>query len=278
MVKIMSDSSTLYSVAEGKRAGVDIVPLSVQAGDRSYRELEEIDTPSFLQLIQDGHMPTSSQPGVGETMEHYRQCGEDEILNITMADGLSGTYSSACCARENVENAERIHVWDSRTLCGPQRHLVNCAAALAKQGRTARQILQVLEEKAARCKSFLIPQDFGFLKRGGRLTPLAAAMGGLLKLVPVMTQTKDCKRLEKFTLKRTFSKAVASVLDEFEKLGMIRGYKFYITHGCAPERAEAARRQILARWPGAEVELYLLTPAFLTQGGPQCVAIQGILA
>lgn len=98
MVRIISDTSTLYSTTEARQAGFAVSPLSVTIAGNSYREFDEISADAFVALIREGHMPSSSQPAVGDVAALYEAYPEDEILNIAMADGLSGTYASAVAA------------------------------------------------------------------------------------------------------------------------------------------------------------------------------------
>ena len=98
MVRIVSDTSTLYSTTQALEAGFAVSPLSVTIGGKSYREFDEISSEQFVALIRQGNMPTSSQPAIGEVTELYEKYPEDEILNISMAMGLSGTYDSAVAA------------------------------------------------------------------------------------------------------------------------------------------------------------------------------------
>ena len=76
MVQIMSDSSALYSIAQGKEVGLVVNPLSVSVADKTYREFEEIDSDTFLKLVIEGNTPSSSQPSVGETLSLYEQYGD----------------------------------------------------------------------------------------------------------------------------------------------------------------------------------------------------------
>ena len=213
MIRLISDSSTLYSIEEGKALPCDITPLCVTINGKTYREFEEIDAETFLGLIKAGYIPSSSQPSMGELIELFEKYPDDEILVISMADGLSGTYQTAEAARQHTEHPERIHVVNSQTLCGPHRYLVDLAARLIRDGRQIEDILETLQNKIATSLSFLLPQDFSYLKRGGRCTPMAAAMGGLLKLQPIMIQAEEGRRLEKFGVGRSFDAAVKSVLD-----------------------------------------------------------------
>ena len=118
MVCNISDASTLYFSSQAKEAGFSVAPLSVTIGGNTYRIFDEVSSAVFVDLIQQGNMPTSSQPAAGEVCALYEQYPDDEILNISMADGLSGTYASAVAAFELYEN-KNITVLNSRTLCGP---------------------------------------------------------------------------------------------------------------------------------------------------------------
>ena len=105
MVRIVSDTSTLYSTAQAREAGFAVSPLSVTINGKSYREFDEISSQEFVDIIHQGHMPTSSQPAIGEVTALYEEFAGDEILNIAMASGLSGTYTSAVAAAELCDHA-----------------------------------------------------------------------------------------------------------------------------------------------------------------------------
>ena len=131
MIRIISDSSTLYSIEEGKKNKIDIAPLSVTINGETYRENEDITTEEFIKIINEGHLPISSQPSVGEVVNLYEKYPDDEIINISMADGLSGTYNSACMAKNMCQNSNNIEAVNARTLCMPHRYLVECAVKIA---------------------------------------------------------------------------------------------------------------------------------------------------
>lgn len=276
MIKIISDSSTLYSVEEAKQNNLDITPLSVTINNKSYKELVDIQTEEFVEIINQGHLPVSSQPSIGEVVEVYNKYPENEIINITLADGLSGTYNSACTAKEMVDHGGSITVINSRTLCGPQRYLVDVAVKLAEANKTKDEIISEIEALIPTSKSFLIPQDFDFLVRGGRVSPLVGKIGGLMKIVPIMVLSEDSTRLDKFSTKRTFKKAIQEICDALQAFGVNEQYKIYITHACNEELAETAKEIIAKQIENADIEKALLTPAFTTHGGPDCVAIQVI--
>lgn len=275
MVRIVSDTSTLYSSAQAREAGFAVSPLSVNIAGNTYREFDEISSDDFVTLIRQGNMPTSSQPAIGEVAALYEEFAGEEILNIAMADGLSGTYASAVAAADLSDN-RNITVINSRTLCGPHRYLVENAVKMAKEGKALREIVDRTEALMDTAKSYLIPADFGYLRRGGRLSPLVSYVGQVTHLAPVMTQTDDGRQLTAAGIRPSFVQAVKYVTKALESRGVGRGWHIYITHGAAPHLAEKARKLLVAAFPAATLEVYPLSPAFITQGGPECVAVQVI--
>ena len=227
-----------------------------------------------MSIINQGHMPTSSQPAIGEVTALYEEFAGEQILNIAMAQGLSGTYMSAVAAADLCDNAAEITVVNSRTLCGPHRYMVERAVAMAGDGATMEELLQWLNKRMDTAKSFLIPADFDYLRRGGRLSPLVSHVGKLAGLAPVMTQTEDGTRLTVASIKRGFKHAVKYCVDALRKQGIGRGWKVYISHAAVPEKADQALAALKAAMPEAEYEIVPLSPAFTTQGGPGCIAIQ----
>ena len=276
MIRIISDSSSLYSEKKGQEKNITIASLTVHINGKNYREYEDIETEEFINIINEGHMPTSSQPSIGHVVDMYNQYEEDEIINISMADGLSGTYNSACVARGMAENPERIHVINSETLCGPQNYLVDLAVELVKLGKTKNEIVSEIKKAMEETKSFLIPHDFDYLVRGGRLSPIVGKIGSVIKLVPVMTLAEDKKSLVKFTTKRTLKKAIQKISEEMINNNVDSNYKIYISHACNEKLAKDIKNIILEYIENADIEIKMLGPVFTTQGGPSCISVQYI--
>ena len=276
MIRIVADTSTLYSTAQAKEAGFDVSPLSVTINGRSYREFDEISAEEFVDIIHQGHLPVSSQPAIGEVAALYEQYRDDEVINVAMADGLSGTYRSAVAAAELAERPERITVVNTRTLCGPHRYLTELAVRLVQEGRSAAEIVKTLQEKMDTAKSFLVPADFDYLRRGGRLSPLVSYVGQAASLMPIMTQTEDGCRLAVASVRRGFNHTMKYVEKAFQKHGVGAGWRVYITHAAAPELAQKAMDALKNVFPDCIFEVYPLSPAFITQGGPGCFAMQVI--
>lgn len=276
MVRIVSDTSTLYSTAGAIQAGFRVSPLSVTIAGKSYREFDEISSEEFVSIIRRGHMPTSSQPAIGEVSALYEELQGQEVLNIAMADGLSGTYSTAVTAAQVSGSGDKITVINSRTLCGPHRYLVEHAVELAKKGHSLSQIKEKVEQLMDTAKSYLVPEDFDYLRRGGRLSPLVSYVGKAANLTPVMTQTEDGRRLTIANIRRGFPHAVKYIVKALKDKGVGKGWRVYISHADALDNAQMALKKLKEAIPEAVFEILPLSPAFITQGGPGCIAVQFI--
>ena len=274
MIRIVSDTSTLYSTTQAQEAGFVVSPLSVTIAGKTYREFDEISAEEFVDIIRQGHMPTSSQPAIGEVAEKYEMYPGDQILNIAMAHGLSGTYQSAVAAAELASQSENITVINTRTLCGPHRYLVEKAMEMVKADASLDEIVAVMNEKMDTIRSFLVPADFDYLRRGGRLSPLVSYVGKAVNLTPIMTQTEDGTRLTIHGIRRGASHAIKYICETLKKAGVGEGWRVYVSHAGALDRAEQAVKVMQAEMPGAIYEIYPLSPAFITQGGPGCFAVQ----
>ncbi|MBQ2911644.1 MAG: DegV family protein, partial [Clostridia bacterium] len=188
MIKIIADTSTLTASADAVKKGFQVAPLSVTVNGATYKELDEISSMDFVKIVREGHIPTSSQPAIGDILALFDAADKnDDIINIAMAHGLSGTYQSACSAAEMSKNKDNITVINSKTLCGPHKYMVLKAQKMVEDGCTKDEVIAAVNKCIENGLSFLIPEDFDFLRRGGRLAPLASYIGGALKLVPVMT-------------------------------------------------------------------------------------------
>ena len=275
-MRIIADTATLLSPEQGKEMGLTIVPVSVAINGRSYKDYAEISSEEFLQLIEKGGVPSTSQPSVGDILDVYEET-EEETVFITVGDGLSGGYQTAVGAKHSLEKNDHIHVINSCTLAGPLRYLAKKALALKAQGCSLAQVKEALHRCIESSRSFVIPADFEFLRRSGRLTAITAKIGGALKLLPVLTQTEDRTRIRPVTVKRTWKTAVDAILQQLQTAGVGAEHLISICHAGALEQAKAVCRQVRQAFPNTETEILQLSPALITHGGPGCIVIQSVL-
>lgn len=114
-----------------------------------------------------------------------------------------------------------------------------------------------------------------FLVRGGRVNGVGS-IGGLLKLIPVMRKTEDGRRLEKHSIARTMKKAIRDVVKRFKAKGCYASYKYFVSHASNDEVADLFIKVIKEELKDDNIDKLILSPAFITQAGPKCVAIQAI--
>lgn len=277
MTKIIADSSTLFSIEEGAQKNVAITPIVVTINNKTYREYEEITDVEFINLINQGHIPTSSQPAIGEVVEVLEANQDQDCLILSITDGLSGAYGSAVSASTMVNDPSKIKVLNTKTLCGPHRYVTEIAATMATNGKSIEDIIYTVKQHLEGSISFLLPSDFGYLKRGGRLTPLSATLGGILKIQPIVILTQDGKRLDKFAVARSFDIGISKIIAHLKAANINENHIIYLSHAFAQEKIERTLLKFKESFHNTEIRLLNLSCAFITQGGPGCIAIQTVI-
>ena len=191
MIKIMVDSA---ADCRGETDIYDLlVPLTVQLEDRTYRDGVDLDADAFYSmLLQTESFPKTSQPSPEDFYKHFLQAKEagDEIIYFSLSSALSGTYQSACIAREMAEY-DGIYIVDSKAATYLIAILAKHARALAQQGLPAQQIVEACEELKPRIKVLAGLDTLEYLYRGGRLSRTGAAVGQVAGIKPIITVSPE---------------------------------------------------------------------------------------
>lgn len=280
MVKITTDTTSMYTVAEGKAMGIDLVPMTLIAGDKSYREIEEINVDELKVLIEDGVKLTTSQPAVGEVMDLFEQASEETpILHITMGANFSGAYSSACAVKEMMDEdiKDFITVYESGTVCGINWAMVNIAKDMADKGHTVEEIVKVLDHIKANDRNNMLPQDFAMVQRGGRVSEEERKLDPSLNIVPVLAFNEDRSRFVALGVMPSLKPAVEKVIEEFKNSGVDGRFFITIAQSYCMEDAEMAKAMLDEAFPDCSKKIFTLTPVFTVQSGTRCVSIQAFL-
>ncbi len=282
MLHIVSDTSTLITPAQAKEQGFYSVPLEVTIGNTSYADYEDITPTQLVEQIRHGAIPSSSQPAPSRKLDLYNELlknPEDEVLDISIGNGLSGTYTSACMMKDLCDDPNRVHVYNSKTLCGPQKAMVQAAVKMRDAGASLDEITDHLDEMIKTHHSSILVRDFDFLQRGGRVNAASAIAGKALKLVPVAVLNESGESLSVVGTTRTVCKAFAKMKEEIEKkldLGTGKGYTLYLSHGDDEAIADKGAAWFEKVWPEARIEINELCPMFIVHGGPGCLSVQVI--
>lgn len=271
-MRIITDTGSMMSQEQAQALNITLIPLQVEVAGKNYRDYFELSAQQFVEMIKTS-VPNSSQPAIGEVMTEYEK--PEEALHIAMTRGLSSTYNSALGILNSM-NVKHITLFNSKTLAGTQKYLVELAARLSNH-HNVKEITDRMEACLSSCQSFLIPVDFDFLKRGGRLSSTAAILSGFLHLKPIVTQTEGSEKLEKFGVARTWRAAADDIIAHMVKQGVDLRHKIFISHAFNGDVANLMAERIKAKFAQIEIEILSLTPVMITQGGPGCVAVQYIL-
>lgn len=280
MVKITTDTTSMYTVSEGKAMGIDLVPMTLIAGDKSYREIEEINVDELKELIEAGVKLTTSQPAVGEVMDLFEEASEETpILHITMGANFSGAYSSACAVKEMMDDdiKDFITVYESGTVCGINWAMVNIAKDMADKGHTVEEIVKVLDHIKANDRNNMLPQDFAMVQRGGRVSEEERKLDPSLNIVPVLAFNEDRSRFISLGIMPTLKPAIEKVIEEFKNSGVDGKYFITIAQSYCMEDAQMAKAMLDEAFPDCSKKIFTLTPVFTVQSGTRCVSIQAFL-
>ena len=275
-MKIITNTASSLTREEGKQLGITVLPVSVSLGGRSLRDYIDIDSDRFSQLLHGDEMPVSSQPSIGDMMAELEDSDEEAIM-LTVADGLSGEYSTAMGLRETPPNRDNIYVINSRSLAGPLRYMAVKAARLRDQGASAGEIVSQIRACAQSTISYVIPADFNYLRKSGRITNMTSRIGSALHLLPVLTQTADHRRISFMTVRRTWKSAVGAIITSLKDTGIDDRYLISIAYADKKDLAAKVRRQILESFPRTQNEILQLSPSLITHGGPGCIVVQAVL-
>ena len=213
-VAILTDSNSGITQNEGKELGIKVIPMPFTIDGEEYLEDINLTQEQFYEkLVNDANVSTS-QPSIGLVSSVWDELLEnhESVVYIPMSSGLSKSCESAiAAAKANYEG--RVFVVDNQRISVTQRQSVLDAITLKNQGLDGKQIKDILEEVKFQSSIYIMVDTLKYLKKGGRITPAAAAVGGLLKIKPILTIQGF--KLDKFRmLNRTLENAKRIMLQQ----------------------------------------------------------------
>lgn len=184
---IITDSNSGVTAAEARELGVRVVPMPVIIDGQTYYEGVDLFPEAFYQMLRAGRDVSTSQPAPEDVTRLWDEAldeGYDEALYIPMSSGLSSSCQTAVILA--ADYGGRVLVADNHQISVPQKNAVRDAAALAQAGLEAREIKARLEEAGGDSLIYIGVDTLEYLKKGGRITPAAAAMGAVLGIKPLL--------------------------------------------------------------------------------------------
>lgn len=189
MVQIITDSTSDLGQIRARELGVRMLPLTVCFGKDSYLDGVELTPEQFYtRLIQGAALPTTSQLNPAQLQAAFQEALDqgNEVVGIFLSSDLSGTYQSACIARNMVDAPERVHLVDSRSVTFALALFVEEAVRLRDAGADAAEIAAQAKDLTARIRLMAFLDTLKYLKLGGRISAATAAVGGLLGVTPLV--------------------------------------------------------------------------------------------
>lgn len=193
MLRILVDTSADYTVEELNARNIEFVPLNITVEDTNYRDLIDVNRNDiYNMLINEGKFPKTSQPAPPDYIEIFEDVKEkgDSMVVITLSSALSGTYQTACLAKDIVE-CDDIHVVDSLSATHGVRHLAEYAYHLRNDGNDAASIAQKINEIKSKITILAAVDTLEYLCKGGRVSRTAAAVGELANIKPLITVSEE---------------------------------------------------------------------------------------
>ena len=277
-VAIVTDSNSGISQAEGKELGIYVIPMPFLVDGKLYFEDVDMNKEQFYHFLENDADLSTSQPSPGDVMDLWDKLLKeyDEIVHIPMSSGLSASCSTAMGLARDYDG--KVQVVDNQRISVTMQQSVMDAKHLVAAGKSAAQIKEILEKEALESSIYLMVDTLKYLKKGGRITPAAAALGTLLKLKPVLQIQGD--KLDAFAKARTAKQGKNIMIETMKKDFEERfespdGKKMHleIAYSDDKEAAEAFREEVKKAFPDNEIVMNPLSLSVSCHIGPGAIAI-----
>lgn len=279
-IAVVTDSNSGITQAQAKEMGVTVLPMPFMIDGETYYEDITLTREQFYQRLKDNADIATSQPTPDSILKMWDKLLKeyDQIIHIPMSSGLSGSCSTAMVLAEEDEYEGKVFVVDNRRISVTQYQSVKDAQMLAAMGMDGAQIKKRLEETAADSVIFITVDTLKYLKKGGRITPAAAALGTLLKIKPVLIILGE--KLDSFAKARTMKQAKTMMMNAIQKElderlhdSECRNCHLAIAHTDNEEAALEFKKEVEERFPNADVYMAPLSLSIACHIGPGSLAV-----
>ena len=269
-VAILTDSSCDIDEKTAEDLGIYVLRMPLTIGDKEYIEGVDIDLKGIKDKLLSGEMVHTAQVQLGALIKMYNTLLEkyDQILHIPLSSGLSGTYETALMTSKTFDN--KIAVVDAKAVCYPIVKLCLDAKKLIKEGKDAFAIKAMIEAMTPTMDAVIIPEDLNYLKRGGRVTPSAAALANLLKITPIL-YLRDDGVIDIYDKVRTMKKAIKKGIDKVTAVADPSKYYWMVIADGVDELAESTLKE-LEEITKEKVERHKFGAVILSHTGPGVLA------
>ena len=279
-IAVVTDSNSGITQAQAKEMGITVLPMPFMKDGETYYEDITLTQEQFYQRLKDNSDISTSQPTPDSIMKLWDELLKeyDQIVHIPMSAGLSGSCATAMMLAGEDEYEGNVFVVDNHRISVTQYQSVKDAMMLADMGMDGAQIKKCLEETAADSVIFVTVDTLKYLKKGGRITPAAAALGTLLRIKPVLIILGE--KLDSFAKARTMKQAktlmmnaIQKELDERLHDSECKDCHLAIAHSDNEEAALEFKKEVEERFPDADIYLAPLSLSIACHIGPGSLAL-----
>lgn len=279
-ILIVTDTTSSLTFEQAKALNIELVPLTIIIDDVAYVDQKELSGTALMEQLAKGAVPSTSQPNIGmveEMMSEWKNENYDAIIIITISAKLSGTHNGFQLIANQLE-MNNVFVVDSKTVAGPLIEGAKTARAMADQGASVNEILAVLEKGFNSTRTFIYPKTLDQLKKGGRISPIAATMSSLLKIKPLLHIETDGSAVGKFGIAKTDNKIHDMMFEAFKTQGVSADtHKIYLEHSSVEEDVMKTKKFFESKFEGIEIEVVQLPAVLMSHGGLGCLGVQSVL-
>lgn len=277
-IAVITDSNAHITPIEARELGIEVVPMPFMIDEETYYEGITLSREEFYSKMEKGANIVTSQPAPSDVMNIWDKALEthDEIVYIPMSSGLSGSCQSARMLADDYDG--KVQVVNNQRISVTQKRSVLDALELVDKGLSAAQIREELEHVKYESSIYIMLDTLKYLKKGGRITPAAAAVGSLLRIKPVL-QIKG-ERLDAFSKARTLGQGKNIMINAMKHdIDTLYGgidkddVWLYAVHGNVPEQFEEFSQEVRAAFPGIMVQDDVLSLSIACHIGPGALAI-----
>lgn len=251
---IVTDSTAYIPKEVREKYNIYMIPLTVFLGSEVYEEEKELTASEFYEAVRKMDLPTTSQPSIGKFVELFEELSKnyDEVISVHLSSGISGTYQGAITAGDMVEGI-KVFAFDTEISCMVQGFYAIEAAKLAQQGKSAAEIIPILDELKQTSNAYFMVDDLSNLQRGGRLSSAQAIIGSLLQVKPLLHfKDKIIVPFEKIRTKKRAMRRIVELLREETNGG---SYYAAIIHANREEEAKEWKVELEQEFPNIEFSL-----------------------
>lgn len=280
-IAVVTDSNSGITQAQGRELGIQVLPMPFMIDEKEYFEDISLTQQEFYEKMAEDLDISTSQPSPESIIKLWEGLLEeyDEIVHIPMSSGLSSSCQTALLLAEDYDG--RVQVVNNHRISVTQRQSALDALEMAKKGRSAVQIREDLEYTGHESTIYITVDTLKYLKKGGRITPAAAALGTLLRIKPVLTIQGE--KLDAFAKARTMKQAKAMMISAIrhdletrwdDKEGKMTHLE--IAHTNSEEMALQLRDELQELFPETDIHVDPLSLSVACHIGPGALAIAAV--